>query len=236
MNAFILMTRVPIPGKTKTRLMEVLTGEECAEIHCKFLLDLFNICSSLRDNTDIYLTYTPEGCISYIEDIIPDFINVFPQVGEDLGSRMRNAINKLFYKNYNKVVLIGSDIPEVQPYNIRRAFEILEDKDMCFGPTEDGGYYLIGMKKPHDAIFCNDIVWGKKSVLEGTIDIANRKGISVGLSPKCCDIDTKEDILKFIKKAKDKESNWEVFPGNTVKYIYDLSSKKPKLKQVRANF
>lgn len=221
MDALILMTRIPIPGKTKTRLMEVLTGEECAQIHYNFLLDLFSVCNSLKNKIDIYLTYTPEGSFSIIENIIPKYIKTFPQRGEDLGARMSYAINKLLLR-YNKVVLIGTDIPEVQPNHIEEAFNILDEKDICFGPTVDGGYYLVGMKEPHNEVFDNNIVWGKKSVLEGTIDIANRKGLEVGLSQKCRDIDTKEDIIKFLDKVDNIKIQWDIYPNNTINFIRSL--------------
>lgn len=221
MNALILMTRIPIPGKTKTRLMGLLTGEECARIHYSFLQDLFSVCDLLKDELDIYITYTPEGNLSIIKNIIPEYIEAFPQQGEDLGERMGYSINKLL-KKYNKVVLIGTDIPELQPRHIKEAFDVLDDKDICLGPTVDGGYYLVGMKKAHDEIFSNNIAWGKKSVLEGTIDIANRRGLKVGLSSKCRDIDTKDDLKIFIDKIKDEKVIWEAYSHNTVSFINSL--------------
>lgn len=221
MNGLILMTRIPIPGKTKTRLMGLLTGEECARIHYSFLQDLFSVCDLLKHELDIYITYTPEGKLSIIKNIIPEYIEAFPQQGEDLGERMGYSINKLL-KKYNKVVLIGTDIPELQPRHIKEAFDVLDDKDICLGPTVDGGYYLVGMKKAHDEIFNNNIAWGKKSVLEGTLDIANRRGLKVGLSSKCRDIDTKDDLKIFIDKIKDEKVIWEAYPHNTVNFINSL--------------
>lgn len=225
MNALILMTRIPIPGKTKTRLMGLLTGEECARIHYSFLQDLFSVCDLLKYELDIYITYTPEGNLSIIKNIIPEYMEAFPQQGEDLGERMKHAINKLL-RNYNKVVLIGTDIPELQPHHIKEAFNILDNKDICFGPTVDGGYYLVGMKKSHDEIFDNNIAWGKKSVLEGTIDIANRRGLKVGLSSKCRDIDTKDDLKVFMSKIKNKKIIWETYPYNTVSFIKSLEEER----------
>ncbi|MHC6179803.1 TIGR04282 family arsenosugar biosynthesis glycosyltransferase [Clostridium sp. JNZ X4-2] len=222
MNALILMTRVPIPGKTKTRLMEFLTGEECAKLHTRFLLDVFRVCSMLGSGIDIYLTYTPKENLSYMRDIIPSYINIFPQSGNDLGNKMDNAINKVLYKGYEKVILIGTDIPEIQPSYIKKAFYILEDKDVCLGPTEDGGYYLIGMKERYSEIFSNNIRWGKKSVIEGTMDIANRSNKTIGFTHKCCDIDTKSDLIKFMFKVKDKNRCWDIFPKNTYEFVNEI--------------
>lgn len=225
MNALILMTRIPIPGKTKTRLMGLLTGEECARIHYSFLLDLFSVCNLLKHKMDIYITYTPEGNPSTLKNILPEYIEAFPQQGKNLGERMSNAIKKLLNK-YNKVILIGTDIPELQHNHIEEAFDVLDYNDICFGPTVDGGYYLVGMKNAHEDIFNNNIAWGKKSVLEGTIGIANRKGLKVGLCSKCRDIDTKDDLKVFMDKIKNKKIKWESYPYNTISFIESLEKDK----------
>ena len=219
MKALILMTRIPVPGKTKTRLMDVFTGEKCAGIHKCFLLDLFNIINYIKDDVDIFLTYTPEGNLNIIQDIIPNYIKCFPQTGDDLGARMGNAIGKVFDTGYKEAILIGSDIPDIQPYELLDAFSILENNDICLGPTFDGGYYLVGMKKLHKEIFDKELKWGKKSVLEGTIDIANNMGLSVGLAAKHMDIDTKEDLIKFKKKVDEGGFLNRVAPENTIKYL-----------------
>lgn len=219
MKALILMTRIPIPGKTKTRLMDIFTGEKCAGIHKCFLLDLFNIFNYINDDVDIFLTYTPEGNLNIIQDIIPSYINCFPQIGDDLGARMGNAIGEVFNIGYTDVILIGSDIPDIQPYELLDAFSILENNDICLGPTFDGGYYLVGMKKLHKEIFDKELKWGKKSVLESTIDIANNMELSVGLTVKHMDIDTKEDIFKFKKKVDQGLFSNRVVPENTIKYL-----------------
>ena len=78
MKALILMTRIPIPGKTKTRLMEIFSGKACADIHKCFLLDLFNVFKFLKEDIDIFLTYTPEASLNIIEDMIPKYIQCFP--------------------------------------------------------------------------------------------------------------------------------------------------------------
>jgi len=220
-NALILMTRIPIPGKTKTRLMDILTGIECAEIHKAFLLDLFNLFNYLKDDVDIYLTYTPEDSFHIFGDMIPNYIKTFPQKGGDLGEKMRNAMEEVLDKGYDSVILIGSDIPNIQPDDIYKAFDLLEENDICLGPSFDGGYYLIGMKRLYSVIFDNDLKWGKKSVLERTVDIANREGLSVGLAIKHMDIDTKEDLLNFSEEMEKNNKNM-IIPQNTLEYIQNM--------------
>lgn len=218
-NALILMTRIPVEGKTKTRLMSALSGLECAQIHMCFLKDVFYVLNYIKDDIDIYLTYTPEDPFEIIDGIIPDYINCFPQYGDNLGDRMSNALKHVLSKNYNKVLLMGCDIPHIQPENIINAFEKLDYNDLCLGPTLDGGYYLVGMKSSIDLIFDNNLRWGYKTVLEGTLDICNKNNIKVGLTDKLVDIDTKEDLMHLFNEICNNKFKNKIMPVNTAKFI-----------------
>lgn len=224
MDALILMTRVPIPGRTKTRLMEVLSANECAQIHRCFLLDIFNTFKAVKEDMDIYITYTPKDSLGIISKMIPEYITCFPQTGSALGERMFNSIDMLLNKGYKKVVLIGSDIPDIKSKDIMASFEILDSKDVVLGPTLDGGYYLIGMKKAYEKLFDENIKWGNKSVFAGTVDIANKCGLKVGLASKYRDIDDKEDLLSFMERFKDIKSGESLTPINTIMYANKLWS------------
>lgn len=219
MKALIIMTRIPVPYKTKTRLMKILTGEQCADIHKCFLQDIFNMCKDLKESMDIYVTYSDEGNFSIIESLIPNFISNFPQKGKDIGERMENAVNYILNKGYEKVILIGSDIPEIQSKDILKAFDILENKDLCFGPTLDGGYYLVGMKKLNKIVFKGDIKWGEKSVFYSTIHILNKENLTVDFAQKYEDIDTKEDLKNLIYRLNHKLHKYDVVPKHTKKYL-----------------
>lgn len=98
MNALIIMTRIPVPCKTKTRLMKILTGQQCSEIHKCFLKDVFNMCKYLKESMDIYVTYSDEGDFSIIEPLVPSFARYFPQEGKDIGQRMENAVDEVLKK------------------------------------------------------------------------------------------------------------------------------------------
>lgn len=211
--------------------MEVLSGEECANIHECFLLDLFQIFKRIHHDVDIFLTYTPEDSIGLIEDIVPSNIRCFPQKGNNLGERMANAFQYVFEKNYTEVILMGSDIPEIQPNDILHAFEQLSYSDICLGPTFDGGYYLIGMKKLYKMLFEANLKWGNKSVLEGTIDIINNLDLRVELTTKHRDIDTKEDLRAFKKKIDEGIFLDKIPPLNTIKFIEKCWSDKNVIKR-----
>jgi uncharacterized protein len=224
MNALILMTRIPIAGKTKTRLMKTFSGEECAELHKCFLKDIFNSLENTKNDVDIFVTYTPEGSFNILNDIIPNNISNYPQIGDTLGLRMLNAIDKLLCAGYKKVVLIGSDIPHLKDEDIKYSFGLLDSKDVVLGPTFDGGYYLIGMKKIHSQLFSDSLKWGYKSVFEGTVDIANKSNLKVGLAAKYRDIDTEEDLLNLIEEFDRKILPSKEVPSNTIMFINKLWS------------
>jgi rSAM/selenodomain-associated transferase 1 len=201
MDALIIMTRVPIPNKTNTRLMDIYTGVECCRLHKCFLKDVFSVCDKLKNNMDIYITYTPEDSNNELKGLIPGYMVSFPQHGKDLGERMYNSINHLLKLGYGKVILIGSDIPELKPEYIINAFENLNSSDICIGPTYDGGYYLIGMKEAQFELFNSNVSWGKKTVFDRTVEIAERNKLAVSYTDKCRDIDTKEDIRDFLSSV-----------------------------------
>lgn len=201
MDALIIMTRVPIPNKTKTRLMDVYTGVECCKLHKCFLKDIFKVCYEIKDDMDIFLTYTPEDSNNELKSLIPDYIKSFPQQGKDLGERMYNSLKEILDHGYDGVVLIGSDIPELKKEYITKALKSLQGSDVCIGPTYDGGYYLIGMKKVHLQLFNLKLNWGKKTVFERTIEIARENNLIVSFTNKCRDIDTKDDIIDFLSNV-----------------------------------
>lgn len=219
MKALILMTRVPVPGCTKTRLMEILSGDECAELHKCFLLDLFHVFEFIKDDMDIFLTYTPKESFSQMAYLVPSFIHCFPQEGKDLGEKMHHAFQYVFNRGYGKVVLIGADIPDIQPYEIGDAFDRLAAGDVVLGPTFDGGYYLIGMKNSIKELFHNKLKWGNKSVLEGTMDIANSLGLKLQLTCKHRDIDTKEDFIALKNRIDSGDFDDKIPPVHTIDFI-----------------
>lgn len=201
-NAYIIMTRIPIANKTKTRLMPNLSGTQCANIHKAFLKDLFNMAYELKDYCDIYVSYLKEGDLQQLLSITPSFIKTFPQQGNSLGEKMNNSLNYLFSKGYSKVVLTGSDIPSLNKDTILTSFDFLNTKDITIGPTVDGGYYLIGSKSPINNILLSPITFGCCTVLENTLNIIKNNKKSVAILKEFRDIDTFDDLIYFKSHCK----------------------------------
>ena len=208
-SALGVMVRVPepgtvAPGTVKTRLVPPLTHEEAVNLYCAFLRDTFKSLSSLREK-DIHILYTPvnkkEQLVELIE-LAPDGAVLTPQKGCDLGERLKNAFKTLFKKGYQGVCIIGSDSPDLPLELIDEAFltlthgqnpEGVVPEGVVLGPTEDGGYYLIGMDRPLDVLF-TDIPWSTERVLTETIKRAEEAGIRVSTLKKWHDIDTPADL------------------------------------------
>lgn len=218
-NALILMTRVPVPGKTKTRLLDTFSPEKCAELHFCFLEDIFKTLDRLREKLDIYITYTEEKDFYLLKELVPNYIKCFPQEGESLGERMLNSIDKVLSEGHEKAALMGADVPQVEGEEILKAFEILDSKDLCFGPTFDGGYYLVAMKEPYKEVFSKEIAWGGSTVLEATIKNCGDLNLSASLIKTYNDIDVREDIESFIKSYRTDKFKRENSPKFTAKFL-----------------
>lgn len=193
-EAIIIFTRVPLPGKTKTRLQSMLSGYECAEIHKNFLKDLKNTCEKM--GRDIFIFHTPIDKENIISGIFGEKHSYKLQEGRDLGEKMYNAIEYVLKNKYDSCILIGSDIPFLSIDDLQKAFDILKEKDIVLGPTVDKGYYLVGMKKPLKRIFEN-IEYGHGNVLDNTITSIKRENLTYGLTNTNRDIDAPDDLMHF---------------------------------------
>lgn len=219
MNAVILMTRLPHPGATKTRLMPLLTPIQCAELHGAFLKDYEACLKHLDKDVRLFIAYAPEHCSQEALALLPSQGHRFLQEGSTLGERMTNAFQTVFSMGFKKAVLVGSDIPHIQPHHFCDAFLALEDSNLVFGPTVDGGYYLVGMNALHKKIFADSLKWGNLSVLEATCRIANEGGLTVALIEKQRDIDTVADLMGFYNAHRVPDRAQVHFPEATFQYI-----------------
>lgn len=197
-RVIIFFTRIPELGKIKTRLEPFLTKKLCVELQTAFIKDIYNNIKTM--GIDIIINYSSMGDLDTLRNIVDKDVKFIKQEGNDIGEKMHNAIaNSL--RQYNKVVLIGSDLPLLNKTDIELAFNILEDKDLVISPTYDGGYYLIGMKKENPDIF--KIEYSTSSVYEDTIDKIRSIGASYGEGNIQLDIDDKSDFISLHKVLKE---------------------------------
>lgn len=185
-NALIIFTRIPESGKTKTRLQKKLSMEECANLHKCFLKDIYDRFINLND-INIIIHYTAEGDLNILKKIFYKENMYIEQCGNNLNERMYNSIKYTLNLKYDKCILIGTDIPEIDEEDIIKAFSLLDNNDFVFGPSHDGGYYLVGMKEAND-IF-------KSDNLKDIMNFLEANNLKYGLISEKYDIDEYEDLV-----------------------------------------
>lgn len=191
-QALIIFAKAPIPGKVKTRLQTHLSPEECATLHKSFVIDTVRLAKKIN-GADIFLYCSPGIEHPFFQKVSQDFdVGLAAQVGENLGERLDNAINNGLKAGYKKIVIIGSDSPDLPYEYIEDGFGMLDLYDMVVGPCRDGGYYLIGGKSELPVF--NDMPWGSSQILKMTLKKTQEYGIKYSLLPEWYDIDTWEDL------------------------------------------
>lgn len=207
-NGLIIFTRIPEAGKTKTRLQSKLSKEECANLHKCFLKDIYDIFLNLND-IDIIICHTEEGDLNILKNIFYKENLYIKQYGNNLNEKMYNAIKEVLSLKYDKCVLIGADIPEINKDDIINAFNLLNNNDFVFGASYDGGYYLVGMKEANDIIFKSG-----SGNLKDIINIVEANNLKYGLTNKKHDIDDYEDLIDLSKRINindNKLKNTKIF-------------------------
>ena len=186
-NLIIVFTRNPELGKVKTRLAKTIGDESALNIY-KFLLEhTEKTIRNIDSDKAVYYSFKIRD-----NDIWDNTIyQKKQQRGSDLGFRMLNAFENGFSNNYEKIIIIGSDLLDLHPSHINEAFNKLDNRDVVIGPAEDGGYYLLGLKFIPPNIFSNKN-WGTSSVLKDTLD--DLISLNVHLLKELNDIDTFDDI------------------------------------------
>src|SRR6266704_303974 len=235
--ALAVMTKAPQAGRVKTRLVPPLTPEEAAELNRCFLRDtataILRACSH-RPVADGGKTaravgvavYTPVGAESVYTDILPADFSLLPQRGDEFGERLYFAVEDLFKCGFASLCLIDSDSPTVPSENFEQAVELLsasEDR-VVLGPSDDGGYYLIGMKKPHRHLF-EQIDWSTERVLNQTMQRATEIGIEVKLLPTGYDVDDGASLHRLCNELLLDTRQNDVAPY-TRKFLANLSTRK----------
>lgn len=190
--------KYPVPGQVKTRLAGAL-GDDAAAACYREMAELVLERTAADEAYRRILFVSPEERILDFVRWLPDE-TFLPQRGADLGERMAGAVSQLLgFGGY--ALLIGTDVPDISKAVIVQAFDLLCLHDVVIGPAEDGGYYLIGMKQAHTALF-DGIAWSTPEVLPATLGKIAMLGLSYALLPELADIDTIEDYQKWQVRSR----------------------------------
>lgn len=192
----IVFTRLPVPGRTKTRLIPLLGPQKAAELQKRLteqtLATARAVLSSRKITVAIHFNGGDAGLIRQWLDP-ENRLTITPQSNGDLGARMNNGFKQAFKQGISRAVLIGTDCPNLSSSILVQAFELLADNDLVLGPALDGGYYLIGLRGPAPSLF-TDIAWGTDQVFSITQARAAARTLTVALLEPLADVDRPEDL------------------------------------------
>ncbi len=196
-DALIIFTKFPHPGKVKTRLAATIGHEKAIKFFKVCAENIFNIAHGLNKSIETYLFYQSTKNLQAIKKWIGKEFTFLPQSGGDLGNKMTKAFEKVFEKGKSKAIIVGTDIPDIDSNLLRDAFKALDSHDIVIGPSYDGGYYLLGMKKFIPGLFVN-IEWSTDSVYNSTVKIINNLNYNYFELPRLHDVDTEMELLNWL--------------------------------------
>jgi rSAM/selenodomain-associated transferase 1 len=196
-NAVVIFIRVPQQGKVKTRLAKTLGDQKAAGFYRLCIETVVSETRRLSRETDKYIFFAEPVYGHKTDYFTASEFKLEVQEGESLGQRLSSAFFEVFRKGAHKAVIVASDVPDLTADMIKNAFNVLDKSDIVIGPCYDGGYYLIGMKQLHKELF-QDIHWGTERVLRQTLDAITDEGLTVEKLPVLMDIDTEQDLRKWI--------------------------------------
>lgn len=190
-RALLIVGKAPEPGRTKTRLVPHLSPHEAADLYRGFLLDCVRL--GLELGWEQVTVVHPAGDRKSLIELLPAQVALFEQSGQGLGNALSSAFDRHLADGCDRVVLIGSDNPTLPAEPIREACDALADHDLSIGSTTDGGYYLIGLRAAHLAVF-DRIDWSTSRVYVQTLRQALRLGLRVRAVREWYDVDAVADL------------------------------------------
>jgi rSAM/selenodomain-associated transferase 1 len=197
----IVFVKAPEKGQVKVRLAQCIGEDVACEIYRNFVLDLMDRLS--EGDFDLRVCFNPPQSKDKMAEWLGREHCLVPQTGEDLGRKMENAFRLTFIEGYKEVLLVGSDVPDLEACIVDRAFESLRYDDLVLGPSSEGGYYLIGFKSES---FIPDIFqgvqWNTSQVLNSTMLAARKRGRTVHVMPRRRDMDTVEDLQALMEESR----------------------------------
>lgn len=212
----ILMVKAPLPGLAKTRLTPPLAQSEAASLALCFVQDVVK--SALGITQNVMIAFTPPEGRAMLEASLPNNLHWVEQHGQHLGDRLILAIAYADSLGFSPIITLGTDSPTLPPSFVEQACQILSvgPTDITLGPTRDGGYYLVGVRKPEPELF-NNVAWSSPFTFDHTVRNINQLGLRLVILEQWYDVDTVADLrslnneLRFDEQARNRAPetyNW----------------------------
>jgi rSAM/selenodomain-associated transferase 1 len=194
-RSLLVVAKRPAAGQTKTRLCPPLSGEAAAALYECFLCDTLDV---MRQVPGVArgIAYLPEDAVGYFQRLAPDMA-LTPQRGADLGERLDQLLTAALAGGAQQAVVMDSDSPTLPAAYVAAAFARLDGpEDVVLGPCDDGGYYLIGLKRPQPRLL-REVQMSTPSVVRDTLALAAQLGLRVALLPAWYDVDTAAELERL---------------------------------------
>ena len=186
----LAFTKAPRPGEVKTRLAVGIGEEAAADLYATMASDAMD---RLRSPAyDLFVCYDPPSAASEVQAWLGDGITLTPQASGNLGHRLWSAVRDGL-EIATQVCVVGTDVPDLDDALVKEAFDELSEADVVIGPAADGGYYLLALQRPIPELF-EDIPWSTPEVLDRTLDVARKLGLTVHTLRTLRDVDTVADL------------------------------------------
>ncbi|HJU88212.1 MAG TPA: TIGR04282 family arsenosugar biosynthesis glycosyltransferase [Gemmatimonadaceae bacterium] len=197
-RALVMLTRAPRAGRVKTRIAKALGDAKALAIHRELTERAAAAARAVRD-TQLVVAHTPADAGDEMRAWLGNDFRYEPQRGSDLGQRMAAAIEERLSSGADRVIVIGSDAPDLTTEMIEEAFDALGGADVVVGPAADGGYYLIGMGTLQRSLF-ERIPWSGPETLARTLAAIRAAGLRLHLLEILRDVDTAEDWRDWARR------------------------------------
>jgi rSAM/selenodomain-associated transferase 1 len=194
-RALLVVAKQPAAGQTKTRLCPPLAADTAAALYECFLRDTLDVMRQVP-GVERGIVYLPDDAAGYFHIIAPDMA-LTPQRGADLGERLDHLLSNALAGGAAQAVVMDSDSPTLPAAYVAEAFGRLDgDADVVLGPCDDGGYYLIGLKRPQPRLL-REVQMSMPFVVRDTLALAEALGLKVALLPAWYDVDTAAELERL---------------------------------------
>jgi rSAM/selenodomain-associated transferase 1 len=213
-TCILCFVKYPEKGQVKLRLAVDLDDDVVVELYRNFVLDVVSILKKL--DTQFYLFFSPLNTKKKFREWLGSSYSYVPQEGNDLGERMKNSFSYAFAEGFHRVILVGSDSPDLPGDFLRNAIVELQTHDMVLGPSSDGGYYLIGFRDDTflPSVF-DGISWSSSTVYQETMTKIKTAGRSLSLLPAWSDVDIISDLKNLVRRNR----NTAFKSSHTISYL-----------------
>jgi rSAM/selenodomain-associated transferase 1 len=191
-SALLIFAKEPAPGRVKTRMTPPWSAQQAAALSECFIRDTL-LAAAAVDGVDRYLFISPPGSEPFFRELCHGCCEMVVQQGSDFTQRCVHSLRVAANHGYEQIVQIGTDTPQIRAADIQHALDALTSHDMVFGPTRDGGYYLLALSRLDPGLY-DGVVMGRETVYDRMMANAQRRSWRVRKLSRWIDADTDEDL------------------------------------------